>query len=127
MEHRNLGRTGVSVSPLRLGTMMFGAGGNPDHDASIRIIRAALDAGINFVETADAYSGGESEVIVGKADGDCSIAVNPSERPGPSRFRELGSAARVLAFVLAVGRSLSAGGSDTPRPSVRLHQVLRTG
>jgi aryl-alcohol dehydrogenase-like predicted oxidoreductase len=67
MEHRPLGRTGVSVSKLCLGTMMFGAWGNPDHDESIRIIHRALDAGINFLDTADVYSQGESEVIVGKA------------------------------------------------------------
>jgi aryl-alcohol dehydrogenase-like predicted oxidoreductase len=67
MEHRPLGRTGVSVSKLCLGAMMFGAWGNPDHDASIRIIHAALDAGINFVDTADVYGQGESEEIVGKA------------------------------------------------------------
>jgi aryl-alcohol dehydrogenase-like predicted oxidoreductase len=62
-----LGRTGVSVSKLCLGTMMFGAWGNPDHDDSVRIIHAALDAGVNFVDTADVYSAGESEEIVGKA------------------------------------------------------------
>jgi aryl-alcohol dehydrogenase-like predicted oxidoreductase len=67
MEHRSLGRTGVQVSPLCLGAMMFGAWGNPDHDESIRIIHAALDAGINFIDTADVYSRGESEEIVGKA------------------------------------------------------------
>ena len=67
MEHRPLGRTGVSVSKLCLGAMMFGAWGNPDHDESIRIIHAALDAGINFIDTADVYSQGESEEIVGKA------------------------------------------------------------
>ena len=67
MEQRNFGRTGVSVSPLCLGTMMFGAWGNTDHDDSIRIIHRALDAGINFVDTADVYSRGESEEIVGKA------------------------------------------------------------
>src|SRR4051794_8762518 len=67
MEHRPLGRTGVSVSKLCLGAMMFGPWGNPEHDESIRIIHAALDAGINFIDTADVYSGGESEVIVGKA------------------------------------------------------------
>jgi aryl-alcohol dehydrogenase-like predicted oxidoreductase len=67
MEQRILGRTGVSVSKLCLGTMMFGAWGNPDHDDSIRIIHAALDAGINFVDTADVYARGESEEIVGKA------------------------------------------------------------
>jgi aryl-alcohol dehydrogenase-like predicted oxidoreductase len=67
MEHRPLGRTGVQVSPLCLGAMMFGAWGNPDHDESIRIIHRALDAGINFIDTADVYSRGESEEIVGKA------------------------------------------------------------
>jgi aryl-alcohol dehydrogenase-like predicted oxidoreductase len=67
MEHRTLGRTGVSVSQLCLGAMMFGAWGNPDHDESIRIIHAALDAGINFIDTADVYSAGESEEIVAKA------------------------------------------------------------
>ena len=67
MEHRPLGRTGVSVSKLCLGAMMFGDWGNKDHDESIRIIHRALDAGINFVDTADVYSRGESEEIVGKA------------------------------------------------------------
>jgi aryl-alcohol dehydrogenase-like predicted oxidoreductase len=67
MEMRNLGRTGVQVSPLCLGAMMFGAWGNTDHDESIRIIHRALDAGINFIDTADVYSRGESEEIVGKA------------------------------------------------------------
>jgi aryl-alcohol dehydrogenase-like predicted oxidoreductase len=67
MEHRSLGRTGVSVSKFCLGAMMFGAWGNPDHDESIRIIHRALDAGINFVDTADVYAQGESEEIVGKA------------------------------------------------------------
>ena len=67
MEYRKLGRTGVQVSELCLGAMMFGAWGNPDHDDSIRIVHAALDAGINFVDTADVYSRGESEEIVGKA------------------------------------------------------------
>ena len=67
MEHRPLGRTGVSVSKFCLGAMMFGAWGNPDHDDSIRIIHAALDAGVNFIDTADVYSGGVSEEIVGQA------------------------------------------------------------
>src|SRR5476651_350471 len=67
MKYRNLGSTGIKVSPLCLGTMMFGAWGNTDHEDSIRIIHAALDAGINFVDTADVYSRGESEEIVGKA------------------------------------------------------------
>ena len=67
MEQRTLGRTGVHVTPLCLGAMMFGAWGEPDPDASVRIIHRALDAGINFIDTADVYSRGESEEIVGKA------------------------------------------------------------
>ena len=67
METRTLGRTGVRVSPLCLGAMMFGGWGNTDHDDCIRIIHRALDAGINFIDTADVYARGESEEIVGKA------------------------------------------------------------
>jgi aryl-alcohol dehydrogenase-like predicted oxidoreductase len=67
VEYRTLGSTGVRVSPLCLGAMMFGAWGNPDHEDSVRIIHRALDAGVNFVDTADVYSSGESEEIVGKA------------------------------------------------------------
>ena len=67
MGMHTLGSTGVQVSPLCLGAMMFGSWGNPDHDESVRIIHRALDAGINFVDTADVYSAGESELIVGKA------------------------------------------------------------
>ena len=67
MEHRPLGRTGVSVSKFCLGAMMFGAWGNPDHAESVRIIHAALDTGINFIDTADVYGQGESEEIVAKA------------------------------------------------------------
>jgi aryl-alcohol dehydrogenase-like predicted oxidoreductase len=67
MEYRTLGRTGVKVSTLCLGAMMFGAFGNRDHDECVSIIDAALDSGINFIDTADVYSAGESETIVGKA------------------------------------------------------------
>jgi aryl-alcohol dehydrogenase-like predicted oxidoreductase len=67
MKLHNLGRTGIKVSPLCLGAMMFGGWGNPDHDDSVRIIHRALDGGINFIDTADVYSQGESEIIVGKA------------------------------------------------------------
>src|SRR5438105_6358867 len=67
MDHRQLGGTGVQVSPLCLGAMMFGAWGNTDHEESTRIIHRALDAGINFLDTADVYSSGESEEIVGRA------------------------------------------------------------
>ena len=72
MKYRNLGRTGVEVSELCLGAMMFGAWGNPDHDDSVRIIHRALEGGINFIDTADVYSawapgnrGGESETMIG--------------------------------------------------------------
>ncbi|MEV8335701.1 aldo/keto reductase [Streptomyces niveus] len=67
MRYRTLGGTGIEVSAHCLGTMMFGSVGNSDHDDSVRVIHSALDRGINFVDTADMYSAGESEVIVGKA------------------------------------------------------------
>ncbi|WP_306338065.1 aldo/keto reductase [Streptomyces sp. KL118A] len=67
MRYRVLGGTGIEVSPYCLGTMMFGHVGNGDHADCARIIHAALDEGINFVDTADMYSAGESETIVGKA------------------------------------------------------------
>ena len=67
MEYRVLGKTGVRVSAHCLGAMMFGSWGNTDHDDCVRIIHRALDAGINFVDTADIYGWGESEEIVGKA------------------------------------------------------------
>ena len=70
MKYRPLGKTGIQVSPYCLGAMLFGlfgAAGNPDHEDAIRIIHKSLDFGINFVDTADAYSRGESEEIVGKA------------------------------------------------------------
>ena len=67
MNYRNLGRSGLRVSPLCLGAMMFGKWGNPDHEECIRIIRRALDLGINFIDTSNNYSEGESETIVGRA------------------------------------------------------------
>lgn len=67
MQYRPLGRTGIKVSPYCLGAMMFGKLANPDHDECVRMIHKALDFGINFIDTADAYSHGESEEIVGKA------------------------------------------------------------
>jgi aryl-alcohol dehydrogenase-like predicted oxidoreductase len=67
MQYRALGRSGIKVSPYCLGAMMFGAIRNPDHDESICIIHKALDFGINFIDTADAYNRGESKEIVGKA------------------------------------------------------------
>jgi len=67
IEMRPLGSTGVRVSPLCLGVMMLGAWGNPDHEDGVRLIHRALDRGVNFIDTADAYSGGESEEILAKA------------------------------------------------------------
>ncbi|MEO6957882.1 MAG: aldo/keto reductase [Antricoccus sp.] len=67
MKHHNLGHTGMYVSPLCLGAMMFGAWGEPDHEACVKVIHTALDEGINFIDTADVYGRGESEEIVGKA------------------------------------------------------------
>ncbi len=67
MRFRTLGGTGMRVSTYCLGAMMFGSRGNPDHEDGVRIIHTALDGGINFIDTADVYSHGESEEIVGKA------------------------------------------------------------
>jgi aryl-alcohol dehydrogenase-like predicted oxidoreductase len=67
MEYRSLGRTGMQVSRFGLGTMVLGAWGNTDHGECTRIINSALDAGINLVDTADTYGGGENETLVGTA------------------------------------------------------------
>jgi aryl-alcohol dehydrogenase-like predicted oxidoreductase len=68
MNYRTLGRTGIKVSPYALGTLLLGASiGNPDHDDAIRIVHKALDAGVNLIDTADGYSQGASEEVVGKA------------------------------------------------------------
>jgi aryl-alcohol dehydrogenase-like predicted oxidoreductase len=67
LRYRTLGGTGIEVSVQCLGTMMFGAIGNPDHDDCVRMIDVAVENGINFIDTADTYGDGESEVIVGKA------------------------------------------------------------
>ncbi len=65
MEYRLFGRTGVKVSPLCLGAMNYG--GPADEKSSIEIIHAALDGGINFIDTANVYNKGASEIVVGKA------------------------------------------------------------
>ncbi|MCR3749040.1 putative oxidoreductase [Lentzea californiensis] len=67
MRYRVLGGTGIEVSHHCLGAMMFGSVAGNDHEEGVRIIHRALDAGINFVDTADMYSAGDSEEIVGKA------------------------------------------------------------
>lgn len=67
MEYRALGRTGMHVSSLCLGTMMFGSWGNPDVGDCVRMVDMALEAGVNFVDTADVYDFGVSEEILGRA------------------------------------------------------------
>ncbi|KQX49341.1 MULTISPECIES: aldo/keto reductase [unclassified Streptomyces] len=125
MRYRVLGGTGIDVSTYCLGTMMFGAVGNPDHQDSVRIIHAALDRGINFVDTADMYSAGESEEIVGKAlrephrRDDTVLATKvyfPVGGEGPNRG---GSSRRWI--VQAVENSLRRLGTDR----IDLYQVHR--
>ena len=74
---RELGRTAIQVSPYRLGTMMFGQAGNTDRDDCVRIIHRALDAGIDFVDTADVYPGSESKEIIGTALKATSAIIGP--------------------------------------------------
>jgi aryl-alcohol dehydrogenase-like predicted oxidoreductase len=92
MEYRMLGSTGISVSVHCLGAMMFGGWGNPDHDDCTRIIDAALEAGVNFIDTADVYSQGESEEVVGEAlqgrRDDVVLATKVHGRMGEDRNRQ---------------------------------------
>ena len=97
MEYERLGHTGLKVSRLCLGGMMFGRWGNPDHDDCARIVHRALDDGINFVDTANRYSMGESEEIVGKAlVGRRSEAVVATKvfMPGPGGLLDRGNSRR---------------------------------
>lgn len=122
MELRPLGRTGVQVSPFCLGAMMFGSMGNTDHDDSVRIIHAALDAGINFVDTADVYSRGESEEIVAKALAgrrDSVVLATKAHLPMSDDPNHRGSSRRWL--VQACERSLRRLGTD----HIDLYQVHR--
>jgi len=122
MRYRKLGRTGVEVSTLCLGTMNFGAWGNADHDDSIRVIHRALDAGINFVDTADMYATGESERIVGKAlrgrRDDVVLATKVHGPMGDDRNRRGNSRRWILA---EVEESLRRLGTD----HVDLYQIHR--
>ena len=122
MRYRTLGGTGIEVSVHCLGTMMFGAVGNPDHDDCVRIIHAALDQGINFVDTADMYSAGESEEIVGKAlrgrRDDVVLATKVHFQMGEGRNRSGNSRRWILK---AVEESLRRLGTDW----IDLYQVHR--
>ncbi|WUH98984.1 aldo/keto reductase [Spirillospora sp. NBC_00431] len=122
MQYRTLGRTGIKVSPYCLGAMMFGAFGNTDHDDSVRIIHKALDAGVNFVDTADVYSNGESEEIVGKAlkgRRDDVVLATKANRPMGDDPNRQGNSRRWL--VRALDDSLRRLGTD----HVDLYQVHR--
>ncbi|MEE6258602.1 aldo/keto reductase [Plantactinospora sonchi] len=122
MRYRILGGTGIEVSSYCLGTMMFGAIGNPDHDDCVRIVHAALDQGINVVDTADMYSAGESEEIVGKAlrgrRDDVVLATKVHFPMGEGRNRR-GNSRRWI--VTAVEESLRRLGTDR----IDLYQVHR--
>ncbi|HUJ55267.1 MAG TPA: aldo/keto reductase [Gaiellaceae bacterium] len=133
MEYRPLGRTGVEVSALCLGAMMFGQWGNPDHDDSIRIIHRALDAGVNFVDTADVYSAGESEEIVGKAlEGrrdDVVLATKVHGRMGEGRNRSGNSRRWIVQEVEASLRRLNTDWIDLyqihrPEPELDIDETL---
>lgn len=123
MDYVPLGRTGVKVSPLCLGAMNFGGRGNSDHDDCVRIIHRALDAGINFIDTADVYSKGESEEIVGKAlaDGRREDVVLATKAHGPmgEDVNHRGNSRRWL--VREVENSLRRLGTD----HIDLYQIHR--
>ncbi|WP_170323547.1 aldo/keto reductase [Cryptosporangium phraense] len=114
MRTQLLGRSGLHVTPLVLGTMMFGAWGNRDHDDCVRIIHAALDAGINTLDAADVYAFGETEEIVGKAikgrRDDIVLATKFCEPVGPGPVNRSGGSRRWI--VRAVEDSLRRLGTD---------------
>lgn len=123
MEYRLLGRSGVQVSTLTLGAMNFGRFANPDHDDCIRIIHAALDAGINCIDTADVYSDGESEEIVAKAlrgrRDEVVIATKQFHAVGEGDVNTHGSSRRWI--MASVEKSLKRLGTDY----IDLYQVHR--
>ncbi|MET8945811.1 aldo/keto reductase [Streptomyces sp. NPDC004542] len=122
MQYRTLGRTGVQVSTLALGAMNFGRLGHTSQDDVTAVVDAALEAGINLIDTADVYSGGESEVMVGKAIAgrrdDLVVATKASLPMGDERNRQ-GASRRWL--VTAVDDSLRRLGVD----HVDLYQIHR--
>jgi aryl-alcohol dehydrogenase-like predicted oxidoreductase len=133
MHYRTLGRTGITVSPYALGAMMFGSLGNPDHDDSIRIIRRALEAGINLIDTADVYSMGESEEIVGKAikgrRDDVVLATKFANPMGEAPNRRGASRRWILAEVEQSLRRLQTGYIDLyqyhrPDPETDIEETL---
>lgn len=125
MQYRTLGRTGIEVSTLCLGTMMFGAWGNTDEAECHRIVHAALDAGVNIVDTADIYSFGESEQITGRAlkgrrDQVILATKANNEMPGDANDRNRGRNSRVW-IMRAVEESLRRLDTDY----IDLYQIHR--
>ena len=127
MRMRTLGGTGIQVSRYCLGAMMFGAWGNRDHDDCIRIIHAALDAGINFIDTADVYSAGESEEIVGKAlQGSARRGRARDQVPRPDGRGPEPSRATRAAGSCARSRTACAGSAPTTSTCTRSTGPTRT-
>ena len=122
MQYRTLGRTGVQVSTLALGAMNFGAIGRTSQDEATAIVDAALEAGINLIDTADMYGQGESEELVGKAIAgrrdDLVLATKATMPMGDERNHQ-GSSRRWL--VTALDDSLRRLGVD----HVDLYQIHR--
>ena len=117
----------MSVSEFALGAMMFGAMGNTDHDESVRMIHAALDAGINFIDTADVYSGGESEEIVGKALKDRRDERGAGDQVRPADGRRPEPARRLAALDHSgPSRTACAGSAPTTSTSIRCTGRTRT-
>jgi aryl-alcohol dehydrogenase-like predicted oxidoreductase len=136
MQYRTLGRTGIEVSALCLGSMMFGAWGNTDEAECHRIVHTALEAGINFVDTADVYAFGESEEILGRAlkgrrDEVVLVSKVHNRMPGESLDRNRRGNSRVW-IARAVEDSLRRLGTDhldvylvhRPDPAVDIDETL---
>ncbi|MGH3435710.1 MAG: aldo/keto reductase [Sciscionella sp.] len=122
MQYRTLGRTGVQVSSLALGAMNFGEIGRTTQDEATGIVDAAIEAGINVIDTADMYSGGESEVMVGKAIGgrrDDIVLATKATMPMGDEHNHQGSSRRWL--VTELDNSLRRLGVD----HVDLYQIHR--
>jgi len=133
MEYRTLGTTGVRVSTHCLGAMMFGSWGNTDVDACVRMVHEALDAGINFVDTADVYSAGESEEIVGTALADrrdeVVLATKVHGRMGPGKNDEGNSRLWITREVESSLRRLGTNHIDLyqihrPEPQTAIDETL---
>jgi aryl-alcohol dehydrogenase-like predicted oxidoreductase len=122
MEYARLGHSGLTVSRLCLGTMVFGRWGNPDHADCARIVHRALDAGVNFIDTANRYGMGESEEILGKALAGRRVEAVLATKvfmPGPGGLLDRGTSRRHV--FLQVEESLRRLGTDW----IDLYQIHR--